>query len=124
MEAALVFDITGVPIHWHVPPDRSMAAIPDSADLWEILWDNKIILRGVAHTHPWSGSAAPSSTDVTTFAAVEAGLGKRLVWPVVTFSEVRYFVWQGPDRLNYGEMERRRFRLHRDDIEHLRDLSR
>lgn len=124
MEAALVFDFHGGVIHWHVPPDRSSAALPDSADLWQVLWDNKEILGGVAHTHPWSGSAGPSQTDVTTFAAVEAGLGDRLVWPIVTFSEVRYFTWAGPGRLAYGEMELRRFRLHRDDIEQLRDLSR
>jgi hypothetical protein len=124
MEAALVFDFHGGVIHWHVPPDRSSAALPDSRDLWQVLWDNREILGGVAHTHPWSGTAGPSVTDVTTFAAVEAGLGERLVWPIVTFSEVRYFTWLGPDRLAYEEMEQRRFRIHRDDIEQLRDLSR
>jgi hypothetical protein len=124
MEAGLVFDFHGGMIHWHVPPDRSAGALPDSSDLWKILWDNREILGGVAHTHPWSGAAHPSQTDVTTFAAIEAGLGERLVWPIVTFSEVQYYTWVGPERLNYGVMERRRFRLHRDDIDHLRELSR
>lgn len=124
METGLVFARWGRPIHWHVPPDRSMGALPDSRDLWKILWENRHDLGGVAHTHPWSGSAGPSQTDVTTFAAVEAGLGQRLVWPIVTFSEVGYFLWIGPERLDYGVLERRRFRLHRDDIEQLRDLSR
>lgn len=124
MEAALVFDFHGGVIHWHTPPDRSAGALPDSADLWKILWDNREILGGVAHTHPWHGESNPSSTDLTTFAAIEAGLGERLVWPIITFSAVRYFTWLGPDRLYYGDMENRRFRLNKDDIEHLRNLSR
>lgn len=124
MEAGLVFDRYGGLIFWHVPPDRSMGALPDSRSLWDILWENREILGGVAHTHPWSGRAGPSSTDVTTFAAVEAGLGQRLVWPVVTFSEVGYFVWTGPDVHDYAVLEQRRFRIPRHLIEQLRDLSR
>lgn len=124
MEAGLVFDKHGGLIHWHLPPDRSAGALPDSRTLWDILWDNREILGGVAHTHPWSGAAGPSGTDLTTFAAVEKGLGQKLVWPVVTFTEVGYFEWVGPDRLNYAVLERRRFRIKRDLIEELRDLSR
>jgi len=124
METGLVFSSHGSALYWHVPPDRSGGALPDSRDLWEVLWTNREILGGVAHTHPWNGEAHPSQTDVTTFAAVEAGLGERLVWPIVTFSVVGYFTWVGPGRLDYGELERRRFRLNRDDIERLRDLSR
>lgn len=124
METGLVFDKHGGLIFWHVPPDRSSGALPDSRQLWDVLWENREILGGVAHTHPWNGSAGPSSTDVTTFAAVEVGLGKRLVWPIVTFSEVGYFEWIGPERLDYGVVGVRRFRLHRELIEHLRDLSR
>lgn len=124
METGLVFTEWGVPLFWHIPPDRSMGALPDSRNLWEVLWDNRKVLGGVAHTHPCSGTAHPSGTDVTTFAAVEAGLGQRLVWPIVTFSEVGYFNWVGPERLDYGVLELRRFRLHRNDIERLRELSR
>lgn len=124
MEAGLVFTKWGVPIFWHVPPDRSMGALPDSRPLWDVLWENRHELGGVAHTHPWNGTPGPSSTDVTTFAAVEAGLGQRLYWPIVTFTAVGYFEWVGPDRLDYGVQELRRFRLRREDIEHLRDLSR
>lgn len=124
MEAGLVFDKHGGLIHWHLPPDRSMGALPDSRGLWEILWDNRDILGGVAHTHPWHGRPGPSGTDVTTFAAVEKGLGLRLVWPIVTFSEVGYFVHVGPREHDYGVLEQRRFRIHRELIEELRDLSR
>jgi hypothetical protein len=98
--------------------------LPDSHELWEILWASREELGGVAHTHPWDGPAGPSHTDVTTFAAVEAGLGKRLIWPIVTFTQVDYYEWVGPDRLDYAVVGRRRFRLKKEDIEKLRELSR
>lgn len=50
-------------------------------------------IGGVAHTHPWNGPARPSGTDVTTFRAVELGLGQLLVWPVVTFTDIRFYRW-------------------------------
>jgi len=123
METGLVFDRFGAPIFWHVPPDRSCGALPDSRALWDVLWESRGFLGGVAHTHPWHCAAAPSTTDVTTFAAVEAGLGQRLVWPIVTFTEVGYFRWIGPGRLDYGDLEHRRFRIHKENIKKLRELS-
>jgi len=91
LEVALVFDTQGNTLHWQ--DGSSGVYIPDSHDLWTILWENRDTLGGVAHTHPWSGDAWPSQEDVTTWNAVERGLGKRLVWPIVTFTAVRYFVW-------------------------------
>lgn len=123
-EAALVFDAWGRPIYWHVPDDRSSGALPDSRKLWEVLWDNRYELGGVAHTHPWDGETGPSGTDVTTFAAIEAGLGQRLIWPIATFTHVRYLEWVGPGKHDYGDLEKRRFRIRCEDINHLRDLSR
>ncbi len=92
MEVALVFDLNGNTIHWHEPPGRSGGSIPDTRSLWDILWENRERLGGVAHTHPWDGPAYPSHTDLTTFDAIERGLGKHLLWPVVTFTEVLYVV--------------------------------
>ena len=103
IEVALVFDTAGKTLYRHLPPGRSGGWIPDSRALWEVLWENRHRLGGVAHTHPWRGSASPSNTDITTFAAVEAALGKRLQWLIVTFSEVRTFEWQCPYRLSYRE---------------------
>lgn len=124
MEAALVFDRRGDPIYWHAPPDRSQAYLPDSRDLWAVLWENREQLGGVAHTHPWNGSAGPSQTDVTTFAAVETGLGRRLLWPIVTFTEIVWFEWVGPGRLDYAEVEHRRVRIWHGYIQQLREMSR
>ena len=92
-EAACVFDVSGNVLLWHVPNGRSGGAIPDSRDLWEVLWENRESLGGVAHTHPWTGTPVPSTTDITTWEAIERGLGRRLLWPIVTMSEVRCFVY-------------------------------
>jgi len=119
IETALVFDLDGNVIHWHLPPGRSGGWIPDSRNLWDILWENRERLGGVAHTHPWNGSASPSGTDITTFAACEAALGRRLVWPIVTMSEVATFIWSGPGKHDY----RRIPFLKSDDIHDLRRLS-
>jgi hypothetical protein len=124
METGLVFSKYGGVIHWHVPADRSQGYLPDSRSLWEVLWENREHLGGVAHTHPWHGAASPSSIDVTTFAAIEEALGQRLVWPIVTFSEVGYFEWVGPERTDYAPLTQRRFRIPKESIEELRDLSR
>lgn len=94
IETALVFDKEGKTIHWHLPPGRSSGAIPDTRDLWEILWANRHNLGGVAHTHPWDGIATPSQTDITTFKAIELGLGIQLFWPIITFNHVAVYIWR------------------------------
>jgi hypothetical protein len=97
IETALVFDKQGRILHWHEPPGRSGGSIPDSRNLWDVLWEHRPIakggtgrLGGVAHTHPWDGPSGPSQTDVTTFRACEQGLGDLFVWPVVTFTHVTW----------------------------------
>jgi hypothetical protein len=101
LEAAVVFNTEGEAIYWHLPEDRSGGYIPDNRDLWEVLWTNRETLGGVAHTHPWKGPAVPSTTDLTTFAAIEEALGKRLLWPLITFTNCIFLKWEGPSRLNY-----------------------
>ena len=124
MEVGLVFNKQGELLYWHVPTNRSVVAIPDSRDLWEVLWRHRAVLGGVAHTHPFSGFARPSSTDVTTFAAIEQGLGRRLIWPVVTFVDVGYFTWAGPGEHDYLVLKEPGFRVAADLIHQLRELSR
>lgn len=85
MEAAvvLVYEIetsTWQPVWWHVPELDNPAYIPDSRVLWEKIWDNRHQILAVAHSHPGSGPPSPSHEDVTTFAAVDAALGKRVLW--------------------------------------------
>jgi hypothetical protein len=104
IETALVFDEAGVTLHWHLPAGRSSAAIADSRGLWDVLWRERKRLGGVAHTHPGRGPALPSTIDLTTFAACEAGLGRRLVWVIATADQVAHLRWTGPGRLDYREV--------------------
>lgn len=101
IESALVFDNQGQILHFHLPHGRTGNYIPDSSDLWGVMWKHRKTLGGVAHTHPWAGPSRPSQTDVTTFAACELGLGERLVWPIVTFTHILPYVWVGPGKLDY-----------------------
>ena len=101
MEAGVVLGLTGEPIYWHVPQGRTEASLPDSHDLWMTFWDNRDNLSGFAHSHPGSGVPGPSYEDVTTFAAVEKGLGARLEWWIITRDRVAVVWWEGPGRLDY-----------------------
>lgn len=101
-EMVLVFDTEGWAIFWKGPKGSSEGYVEDSDLLWDRIWHERAHIGGVAHTHPWNGEAHPSQTDVTTWAAIEAGLGKRLLWPIVTMTEVKYFVFN-PVTKNYVE---------------------
>jgi hypothetical protein len=75
-------------IHWHLPANRTSVALPDSQDLWSQIWNNRTEVLGFAHSHPGRGVPYPSREDVTTFAAVEAALGRNLVWWICTVDSV------------------------------------
>lgn len=101
IETAIVIDRDDLPVHWHLPPGRTAVAIPDSRELWNVLWKHRETLGGIAHTHPGGGIPVPSKEDLTTFAACEAGLGRRLRWWIVTRDNTRCYAWSGPGRLEY-----------------------
>ncbi|MHA2427173.1 MAG: hypothetical protein ACXADB_03985 [Candidatus Hermodarchaeia archaeon] len=105
MEAGVVLNEYGESIFWHLPKDRSGGALPDSVDLWSIFWENREKLSGFAHSHPGFGRTGPSQTDITTFAAVEAGLGKRLDWWITSGDSMILVRWSGPGRLDYTQMD-------------------
>jgi len=99
VEVGAVIDLDGHPIFWQNPRDSS-GAIRDSSELWAVLWKNRFRISGHAHSHPGEFTK-PSYTDVTTFAAIEAGLGKRLDWWIATSRDLSRNYWVGPDRLDY-----------------------
>jgi hypothetical protein len=110
IEVAMVFDREGRAIFWPAP-QGSAGSIPDDRSLWDVLWENRYNLGGVAHTHPWDCPASPSGTDITTFAAIEAGLGQKLTWPIVTMTHVGFFVAvsmldQGRSRTEYHDLNK------------------
>ena len=105
IEAGVLLDINGEALHWHMPPNRSGGALPDSVDLWSVIWENRDIISGFAHSHPGYGRTGPSHTDLTTFAAVEAGLGKRLDWWITSGDSMILLRWTGPGRLHYNQLD-------------------
>lgn len=101
LETAAVIARDGRVLHWHTPEGRSHVALPDSRALWEVLWQHRAEVAGIAHSHPGTGVPRPSWEDLTTFAACEDGLGVRLSWWIATQDQLRCFRWQGPDRFRY-----------------------
>lgn len=101
IEAGAVIGEERQVLHWHLPAGRTGGSLPDSRELWDVLWKNRATLRGVAHSHPGSGLPGPSQEDVTTFAAVEAALGRRLCWWITSEDTLVAFHWVGPDRHDY-----------------------
>lgn len=84
MEAGVLLGVDNKPIYWHCPNLRNVGSLPDSRELWDVIWENRNQITGFAHTHPGSGVPGPSHTDITTFAAIEAALGKRLNWFILS----------------------------------------
>ncbi len=103
IEAGVVVTGAGA-VHWHLPDDRSGGALPDSRSLWDILWGlRKEETLGFAHSHPGAGVPGPSWIDITTFAAVELGLGRRMTWWITSSDRVIVLRWEGPGKHDYTE---------------------
>lgn len=105
MEAGVLIGTDGSPIHWHLPNGRSGGSLPDSPDLWSVIWEHRSRVLGFAHSHPGSGLPGPSLEDVTTFAAVESALGRRLLWWIASSDELVCARYCGPGRLSYSVEE-------------------
>jgi len=58
-------------------------AVPDSRRRWNAIWEHRLQLQEIAHTHP-SGPLAFSHEDRTTMRAIWAALGRDLIFSVVT----------------------------------------
>lgn len=94
LETGVLVAKDGSPILWHVPDGRSAGYLPDSPGLWKTIWDRRNDVMGFAHSHPGSGQPGPSSEDLTTFAAVEAALGRRLVWWITSSDRLIEYNWE------------------------------
>lgn len=91
------------PIYWHSPANRTTVALPDSRPLWDVIWENRGQLSGMAHSHPGRGQPGPSYEDVTTFASIEQALGRRLDWWIISEDSFVLLRWDGPGRLDYRQ---------------------
>lgn len=98
-ESAVVVGLDGSPLYWHLPQGRTAVSIPDTRDLWDVLWEHRANLSGVAHSHPGSGRPTPSQTDLTTFSAIEAGLGQRFNWWICNSDQVIVIRWSEDAKL-------------------------
>ena len=101
LEAGVVLSLEGSPLYWHVPEGRTVGSLPDSRRLWEVLWHRRRDISGFAHSHPGATVVRPSHVDLTSFAAIEAAIGRRLVWPIVGARSMVRVRWGGPGRLDY-----------------------
>jgi hypothetical protein len=61
----------------------SRTSIPDSRERWQVIWDHRTEITEIVHSHP-GDFLDFSSEDLTTMQAVEAGIGRRLIWSIVT----------------------------------------
>ena len=66
----------------HADASNSPAALPDSRSRWEAIWEHRGELEIIAHSHP-AGPQAFSAEDVSTMAAIDDALGKKLEYIVV-----------------------------------------
>jgi proteasome lid subunit RPN8/RPN11 len=122
-EVALLIGLDGGVLYNHEPEDRTSVFLPDSLTLWDRIWAYRTNLAGIAHSHPGSASPTPSMEDLTTFAAVEAGLGKRLIWWIVSSDGFAELIWIGPDKLHYGVKPHKRRASSYSWVEELRKVS-
>jgi hypothetical protein len=100
-EAGAVIGVDGSVLYWHTPVDRTVGSLPDSRDLWGVLWQHREELAGVAHSHPGAGIPHQSWEDSTTFAAIESALGKRLAWYIASADHVVLLRWAGTSKYSY-----------------------
>lgn len=103
MEAGVVIDRDEKPIFWHLPEDRTVGSIPDSRNLWDVLWENRRTVIGFAHSHPGSGVPSPSWEDITTFSAIELALGRQglMHWWITSSDGFVIVHWVGPGKYDY-----------------------
>lgn len=101
IEVAAVIGKNGDVLLWHEPAGRTGGSVPDSRDLWTVVWENRDQVQGIAHSHPGSGWTAPSYTDIGTFRAIELALGRPIDWWITTSDKLMLFRsadhWQQAD---------------------------
>ena len=129
-EAGVLLGIDNSVLHWHIPNERSGGALPDDRNFWDIIWENRKVVTGFAHTHPGSGVPGPSYTDVTTFKAIESALGKHLNWFIISSDAQVLCLYENDDRPFGGKLitiklnvERIRAPEFNEWIRKLRELS-
>lgn len=104
LEAGVLVKKDGSVLHWHLPFTRSSVYLPDSRELWDVIWEHRNDVLGFAHSHPGKGLPHPSMEDLTTFRGVDTALGRSLLWWITSEDRVvqfQKFDWQDRDLSDY-----------------------
>jgi hypothetical protein len=102
IEAAVVLGLDEKEVlYWHLPPNRHSGGIPDSQELWEVFWENRLLMSGQAHSHPGFGWPGPSWEDITTYEVNELCLGRRYKWWIASMDRLVVVEWLGPKSTDY-----------------------
>lgn len=80
-EVCFLIGATGT-VLWSDASDSPLA-LPDSRDRWEAIWSRRAELHEIAHSHPL-GPEQFSAEDVSTMHALDAALGRRCRFSLVT----------------------------------------
>jgi hypothetical protein len=84
-EVCFLIGVDGT-VLWH-DASGTASALPDSRRRWEAIWRYRAELAEIAHTHP-GGLPHFSAEDLTTMAAIDDALGRRLCYAVVTVDKL------------------------------------
>lgn len=105
MEAGALVGPSGL-LYLHTPEGRTEVRLPDSRSLWDLFLLHQKELVGFAHTHPGSGVEActPSQDDLSSFRAIERGLGRTLTWWILSSDTVVSYTFEEPDTY-VGQLE-------------------
>ena len=89
-------------LFWHLPADRSVAFLPDTAGtLWDALRKHWRQMAGTVHSHPGHGIPHPSYEDLTSYDAFEFWSDRRFRWWVASMDRLVRVEWEGPERYDY-----------------------
>lgn len=119
LEACVVIDKNNQPIYWNLPNGRTSVKVPDSRPFWDVVYERRHEIKGIAHSHPGGGLPSPSYEDITTFDAMEEGLGLRLEWWITSSNRLISCKWQG--KQDYSSQED--FGVYPEWLPKLRSLS-
>ncbi|OPZ35124.1 MAG: hypothetical protein BWY99_02336 [Synergistetes bacterium ADurb.BinA166] len=101
VEAGVLVGLNERPIFWHLPPRAATDRLPDDGKLWSSIWENRENVLGFARSHLGGGVPSPSLEDLTTFRAIEQGLGRKMRWWIVSLTNT-VEVFTGRDRTSYS----------------------
>lgn len=121
LEASCAVDLSENEAICYYEPRYSSVYIPDSQEYWDIVWENKDNIAGIAHSHPGNGIPNPSfNLDIKSFSSLDIGFGRKLKYWIISSTDVVVVQWVGPELYDFKiELETRNLLW----IQKLREIS-